>query len=100
MKTSWECRYSSSEMMYLEVHKTEVRMYLHHSPHNADTFTFDEVLAGRIDADVRNLFGKEVPDELKAAVYDRIEFPDGHVETKEQMRIRRRREWKEQHPPG
>jgi hypothetical protein len=68
----WECRYSSSEMLYLEVGSSYVRCYLHHSPGTADLWTFADVLAGKYDAEVRNLFGEEVVAELKAEVQRRV----------------------------
>ena len=64
----WECRYSSSEMLYLEVGANEVRCYLDHSPGKPELWTFAEVLAGERDAEVRNLFGEAALEELKAAV--------------------------------
>ena len=69
----WECRYSSSEMMYLEVTEAEVRCFLDHSPDSASRWTFDEVLAGALerDAEVRILFSDQVLGELKAAVRER-----------------------------
>ena len=64
----WECRYSSSEMMYLEVGTDDVRCYLHHSPSKADRWTFVDVLSGRHDAEARNLFGDAAAERLKAEV--------------------------------
>jgi hypothetical protein len=68
MSDRWECRYSSCEMMYLEIVGREVRCYLDHSPKNADVFTFDEVLVGKADGVVANIFRAGTIDELKAAV--------------------------------
>lgn len=64
----WQCRYSPSEMLYLELTDTGVKQYLHHSPQNADHTPFADVLAGKIDADVRNFFGESALHELKAEV--------------------------------
>jgi hypothetical protein len=64
----WSCRYSPSEMMYLEVGDADVLCYLHHSPGRADRWSFEEVLAGRHDAAVRNLFGDAAVEALKAEV--------------------------------
>lgn len=64
----WECRYSSSEMLYLEVGPSCVRSWLDHSEHNAEKWTFENVLAGRHDAEVRALFGDSTVEELKAEV--------------------------------
>lgn len=90
MPTRWECRYSSCEMMYLEIAGGEVRMWLDHSPDKADRYPFDDVLAGKLDAEMTNLFGPGTPAEVKAAVRDKIANPV--PETKEQARLRRRRE--------
>jgi hypothetical protein len=69
----WECRYSLSEVLYLEIAGDEVRCYLHHSPQSALRWTFEQVLAGEMDKDpeVRALFGDEI-DEVKAAVRERL----------------------------
>ena len=65
----WEARYSSSEMLYLEIAGHEVRCWLDHSPQNADRYTFDEVLAGACDGgEVGCVFGAKVVEELKAAI--------------------------------
>ncbi|HRK32603.1 MAG TPA: ATP-binding protein [Tepidisphaeraceae bacterium] len=72
-QTRWECRYSSCEMMYLEIDgKPGVRMYLHHSPASADRYSFQDVLDGKLDAEVRNLFGEETLKSLKRAVKHRM----------------------------
>jgi hypothetical protein len=68
MPQRWDCRYSSCEMMYLDVLEDEVRCYLDHSPTQADVFTFNEVLAGKADAMVNGVFGGTVLEELKEAV--------------------------------
>ena len=90
MSKRWACRYSPSEMMYLEVADGEVRLYLDHSPGTGDRYSFDDVLAGKLDAEMTNLFGPDVPHEVKTAVRERIANPA--PETKEQARLRRRRE--------
>lgn len=65
----WDCRYSSCEMMYLEVESDgSARMYLHHSPQSADRASADDILAGKWDATVRNLYSEQVLAELKAEV--------------------------------
>ena len=58
-------------MMYLEIVGSEVRMWLDHSPNKADRYSFDDVRAGKLDAEVRNLFGEDAVAELKAAVASR-----------------------------
>ena len=58
--------------MYMEVGATHVRSYLHHSPGSADLWPFAEVLEGRHDAEVRNLFGDSAVDELKAEIRLRL----------------------------
>src|SRR5688500_15714625 len=80
-RTRWECRYSSSEMMYLDIAGSEVRMWLHHSPKSADRYSFDDVLSGKLDAEVRNLFGADAVDELRAAVAERVANPNPKSET-------------------
>jgi hypothetical protein len=73
MTDRWECRYSSCEMLYLEFASgCKVRCYLDHSPQNADFYSFDDILAGEIDATATSLFGAQAPDELKAAVRRRL----------------------------
>jgi hypothetical protein len=64
----WECRYSSCEMLYLEVRSREVYSYLHHSPEQGDSWSFDDVLAGEHDAEVRHFYGEAAVEQLKAAV--------------------------------
>lgn len=69
MRTRWETRYSSSEMMYLEIVGREVRCWLDHSPQSADRYSFEQVLAGACDGgEVGAVFGSEVIAELKAAI--------------------------------
>lgn len=87
----WEARYSSSEMMILAIEGGEVRLWLHHSPASAERHAFDAVLGGVIDADVRNIFGQNVLDELKAAIRDCIANPPQPFDKKADM-LRRRRE--------
>lgn len=68
----WECRYSSSEMMYLELTETGVRSYLDHSPQHAEHTGFAEILAGKLDGEVTNLFGADALEQLKAEARSRI----------------------------
>lgn len=60
----WEERYSSSEMVYLEVTGTGVRIWLNNNP--ADVWSFREVLEGAIDGEVGGAFGSKVLEEIKA----------------------------------
>jgi hypothetical protein len=69
----WECRYSSAEMYYLELGPNSVRAWLCHSPDKAAHWSFAEVLAGAIDAEVRALFDDRTLEELKAAVRSRTD---------------------------
>jgi hypothetical protein len=64
----WECRYSSCEMIHLEVGVRTVRCFLDHSPNRADEWTFAEVQAGECDGLVRAVFGDAVLAELKSCV--------------------------------
>jgi hypothetical protein len=64
----WECRYSSCEMLYIEVTSMEVRCFLDHSEDRAEWWTFEEVLAGEWDPFIENLFGIEALTEIKEAV--------------------------------
>lgn len=73
MKPRWECRYSSSEMMYLEIQKHEVVLYLDHSPSKADRYTFDEVLNGALDREVGAVFGITTLNELKTELKNRTD---------------------------
>lgn len=68
----WECRYSSCEMLYLDVGSECVRRYLHHSEANANRWSFADVLAGVHDAEVRALFNDRVLEELKTEVRRRV----------------------------
>lgn len=92
MQTKWECRYSSSEMMYLEIDGKHVKTYLDHSPANAELTSFDDVLAGKMDAEVRNLFGEQALAELKETVGLIKSGKAPKPETKEEAMLRRRRE--------
>lgn len=90
MRTRWECRYSSCEMMYLDIGDGQVHLYLDHAPAKGDWHSFDDVLAGKLDAEITNLFGAGAADEVKAGVRHKIANPI--PETKEQAMLRRRRE--------
>lgn len=68
----WSCRYSSSEMLYLELTPTGVRSYLDHSPGSAEHTDFADILAGKLDGEVTNLFGADTLAQLKAAAKARI----------------------------
>ena len=63
----WECRYSSSEMLYLELRGRQVVTYLDHSPRSLDRYSFDEVLAGKHDA-MLSQFGAAAPAQVKTAI--------------------------------
>ena len=92
MHRLWECRYSSCEMMYLELSDKGVHMFLDHAPNRGDWYTLDDVTAGKLDAEVRNLYGQDTLDEFRAAVAAHLANPNPKVETKDEARIRRRRE--------
>ncbi len=64
----WECRYSSCEMLYIEVTSMEVRCFLDHSEDRAEWWTFEEVLEGEWDQFIENLFGAEAVNEIKQEV--------------------------------
>lgn len=68
----WECRYSPSVMLYLDVGSECVRTFLHHSEAAADRWSFADVLGGTHDAEVQALFGDAVLAELKAEVRRRV----------------------------
>ena len=68
----WEARYSSAEMMYLEVTDRDVRAYLNDHVNQADHWSFAEVLAGAADYVVRPVFGEETLAELQAAVRAKV----------------------------
>ncbi|MFT3684269.1 MAG: hypothetical protein QM783_04970 [Phycisphaerales bacterium] len=103
---SWAARYSSCEYLYLDMvpgeqqGTGEVRLYLDHAPSHADRWTFQQVLDGapgidKLDADLSNMFGKEVPDELRAAIRaDMARERLSEEEEKARDRIRRREESK------
>lgn len=91
MPKRWECRYSSSEMLYLELRSGEIVTYLDHSPGSVERHSFERVLAGDVDAMIAQLFGASAVDEVKAAIVESAEPPP----TKEQLRERRRQEQRE-----
>ena len=64
----WETRYSSCEMMYVELDVGGVKCYLDHSPDRADFHTFEQVLDGAMDNEIGAVFGQETLKELKDAV--------------------------------
>ena len=68
MPTRWECRYSSSEMLYLELRDEHLVTFLDHSPTSVERFPFTEVLAGRHDAMINTLFGQNARPQIKAAI--------------------------------
>jgi len=93
MQTRWECRYSSSEILYLEIASaSHVKTYLDHSPGNAELTSFDDVLAGKMDGEVSNLFGAAALDELKATIRQIRGGTAPRPETKREAMLRRRRE--------
>jgi len=93
MTQRWECRYSSSEMLYLELRGDHVITYLHHSANNPDRFPFADILAGKEDAMISQLFGRAAVDEVKAAIRAQSNAPPPL--TKQQLREQRRLEQKQ-----
>jgi hypothetical protein len=55
-------------MLYLEVRSDEVVEYFDHHPDDPTRWTFEEVLAGELDAKVAVLFGDDVVADLHARV--------------------------------
>jgi hypothetical protein len=96
----WECRYSSCEMMYLEVNDdgTEVHMYLDHSPARGDRWTGDEALRDEIGGEAKMLFDDEVFRQLKAAVLSLRANPI-HPETEAEKQAKREARRREPWPP-
>lgn len=91
MRDRWECRYSSCEMMYIQLEgNSGVKIYLDHSPNKADHYTFDEVLAGAMDNEVGAVFGQETLAEVKAAVRERMTNPPKPYDKQAEMERRRR----------
>jgi hypothetical protein len=90
MPHRWECRYSSSEMLYLELRGDEVITYLHHSSHDAERFAFADVLAGTQDAMIAQFFGVAAVAAVKAAIVAQQDATPPL--TKEQLREKRRAE--------
>ena len=68
MPQRWQCRYSPSEMLYLELRGQEIVTYLDHAPDKLDHYAFDDVLAGGQDAMIAQLFGAAAVGEVKAAI--------------------------------
>jgi hypothetical protein len=103
---SWYARYSSCEYLYLDMIPGnvpgvgEVRMYLNHSSSSADRWTFQQLLAGgpvtdKFDAEVVGVFGRDVLDELYAAI--RADLNRERLSAEEEKardRVRRRQEGK------
>jgi len=58
--------------MYLELTETGVRSYLDHSPQHAEHTSFADILAGKLDGEVTNLFGANALEQLKAEARSRI----------------------------
>ncbi|CAN5541981.1 hypothetical protein BH10PLA1_BH10PLA1_02320 [soil metagenome] len=93
METRWECRYSSSEILYLEIASgSHVKTYLDHSPGDVELTSFDDVLAGKMDGEASSLFGAAAVDELKSTVRQIRSGTAPKPETKQQAMLRRRRE--------
>ena len=72
LPTHWETRYSSSEMMYLDVTSTGVRAYLNQNVGAADHWTLEEANEGGADYMIRGVFGEETLVELHAAIQARL----------------------------
>jgi hypothetical protein len=90
MVQRWQCRYSSSEMLYMELRGRDVVTYLDHSPQRPDRWSFDEVLSGKHDAEIAQLFGAQAPADVKAAIGAALN--PSPVLSKQQLRQPRRRE--------
>ena len=75
MSHRWESRYSSCEMIYVEIVGDRVHVWLNHSPQQADRYTFDQVLAGALDNEVGAVFGQETLEEIKKMVRERRSDP-------------------------
>lgn len=69
----WENRYSSTEMVYLDLTENEVRSYLNDALESGYTWSFASVLAGEADSTVTTDFGLDVLNELKAAVEAKVQ---------------------------
>jgi hypothetical protein len=90
MPPRWECRYSSCEMLYLELRDDHIVTFLDHAPNNVERFPFTEVLAGQHDAMINMLFGENALPQIKAAIAQHQNPPP--VLTKDQLRELHRRE--------
>ncbi|MBC8134657.1 MAG: hypothetical protein H8F28_02065 [Fibrella sp.] len=71
----WETRYSSSEMMYVEVTATGVLSYLNSDRERATRYSFAQVLEGAADNEVGNVFGRDILAELKTVAQKHIGAP-------------------------
>ena len=87
----WEVRYSSCEMIHLDIAEGDVRIWLDHAPSHASRYAFDDVLAGAADGEIGNVFGADALKELKAAIRDWIANPRKSFDKQADM-LRRRRE--------
>ena len=97
----WECRYSSCEMMYLDVNDdgSEVHMYLDHAPTRGDRWSADEILRGEISAEMRILFGDDIGDKLKATILA-LQANPIHPESEAEKQAKREARRKEPWPPN
>jgi hypothetical protein len=59
-------------MLYLEITGRDVRCYLHHSPGSASVWSYEEVVAGKADGELSNLFSDGDIAELKAEAAKRV----------------------------
>lgn len=100
IRTKWECRYSSCEMMYLTVADdgSEVHMYLDHAPTRGERWTADEVLNDQISGEVTILFGTDIGEQLKAAVRA-LQANPIHPETEAEKQAKREARRREPWPP-
>ncbi len=68
----WEIRYSSSEMMYVEVTGTGVISYLNSDRERATQYSFAQIVRGDADNEVGTLYGDDVLTRLKTIAQTRI----------------------------
>lgn len=68
----WSCRYSSSEMFYVDLDGDTFRAYLHHSPDSASEFSLQEFADGAMGDEIKAIFPDEDREAMQAAARERL----------------------------
>lgn len=68
MKYQWETRYSSAEMMFVSIGADGKSVEIRLNSNAPDVYSAEQVEAGAIDNEIGAVFGRDVLDEIKAAL--------------------------------